>query len=69
MLTGADVDLAPALLFAGANTAMVRPFLATDNVRFVGEPVVAVLTEEAYQGQDAADLVEIDYDPLPASST
>ncbi len=65
VLTGADVDLAPALLFAGVNKAMVRPFLATDVVRFVGEPVVAVLTEEAYQGQDAADLVEIDYDPLP----
>ena len=45
---------------------MVRPWLATEKVRFVGEPVVAVLTEQAYQGQDAADLVEIDYDPLPA---
>ncbi len=66
VITGADVDLSPALLFAGADAGMVRPFLATDKVRFVGEPVVAVLTEEAYQGQDAADLVEIDYDPLPA---
>ena len=66
VVTGADVDLAPALLFGGANKAMVRPWLATDRVRFVGEPVAAVLTEEAYQGQDAADLVEVDYDPLPA---
>ena len=65
VLTGAEIDLAPALLFGGANKAMVRPFLATDVVRFVGEPVAAVLTEEAYQGQDAADLVEVDYDPLP----
>jgi carbon-monoxide dehydrogenase large subunit len=66
VFTGADVDLAPALLFAGANSGMVRPWLATDKVRFVGEPVAAVLTELAYQGQDAADLVEVDYDPLPA---
>ena len=66
VLTGADIDLAPQLLFEGANRGMVRPFLATDKVRFVGEPVAAVLTEEAYQGQDAADLVEVDYDPLPA---
>jgi aerobic carbon-monoxide dehydrogenase large subunit len=66
VIAGADLDLAPALLFPVANKGMVRPFLATDKVRFVGEPVVAVLTEEAYQGQDAADLVEIDYDPLPA---
>ncbi len=66
VVTGADIDLAPALLFRMAPKAMARPLLATDKVRFVGEPVVAVLTEEAYQGQDAADLVEIDYDPLPA---
>lgn len=66
VVTGAELDLAPALLFGGANKGMVRSFLAVDKVRFVGEPVVAVLTEEAYQGQDAADLVEIDYDPLPA---
>ncbi|HEY0814070.1 MAG TPA: molybdopterin cofactor-binding domain-containing protein, partial [Pseudonocardia sp.] len=65
VLTGTDLDLPPALLFGGANKAMVRPFLATDVVRFVGEPVAAVLTEEAYQGEDAADLVEIDYEPLP----
>lgn len=66
VVTGAEIDLAPALLFGGANKGMVRSWLPTDKVRFVGEPVVAVLTEEAYQGQDAADLVEIDYDPLPA---
>ena len=66
VFTGADIDLAPALLFAGANPGMVRPWLATDKVRFVGEPVAAVLTEHPYQGQDAADLVEVDYDPLPA---
>ncbi|HET6259894.1 xanthine dehydrogenase family protein molybdopterin-binding subunit [Pseudonocardia sp.] len=66
VFAGADIDLAPTLLFAGANPGMVRPWLATDKVRFVGEPVAAVLTEQSYQGQDAADLVEIDYDPLPA---
>jgi carbon-monoxide dehydrogenase large subunit len=65
VLTAADVDLTPALLYEGADKAMVRPFLASEVVRFVGEPVAAVLTEEAYQGQDAADLVEVDYDPLP----
>jgi carbon-monoxide dehydrogenase large subunit len=48
------------------NAAMVRPWLASEVVRFVGEPVAAVLTEERYQGEDAAELVDIDYDPLPA---
>jgi carbon-monoxide dehydrogenase large subunit len=66
VFTAADLDLSPALLFPAANRAMVRPFLATDRVRFVGEAIVAVLTEHPYQGQDAAELVEIDYDPLPA---
>ncbi|TWF78016.1 carbon-monoxide dehydrogenase large subunit [Pseudonocardia hierapolitana] len=66
VFTAADLDFGPALLFPAANKAMVRPFLATDRVRFVGEPVAAVLTEHPYQGQDAAELVEVDYDPLPA---
>ncbi len=69
VVTAEDLDLAPARLCplkGVAADAMVRPFLATGKVRFVGEPVAAVLTEQVYQGQDAADLVEIDYDPLPA---
>lgn len=48
------------------NQAMVQPMLATDTVRFVGEPVAVVVTEEPYQGEDAIELVDIDYDPLPA---
>jgi len=35
-------------------------------VRYVGEPVALVLTEGRYQGEDAAELVSVDYDPLPA---
>jgi carbon-monoxide dehydrogenase large subunit len=48
------------------NQEITRPPLASGTVRFVGEPVVAVVTEERYQGEDAAELVFIDYDPLPA---
>ena len=44
-----------------------HPVLAVDAVRFVGEPVVAVVAADRYAGRDAADLVEIDYDPLPAA--
>ena len=60
------VDLEPVQPAPVGHDAMLRPFLATDKVRFVGEPVVAVLTEQAYQGPDAAELVAVDYDPLPA---
>ena len=58
VVTGAEVDLAPAKPAPVGHDAMVRPFLATDRVRFVGEPVAAVLTEQAYQGPDAAELVD-----------
>jgi len=43
-----------------------EPLLATDRVRFVGEPVAVVITDDRYQGEDAAELVSVDYDPLPA---
>jgi carbon-monoxide dehydrogenase large subunit len=42
-----------------------QPILADGKVRFVGEPVVAVLAEDAYKAEDAAEQVFIDYDPLP----
>jgi aerobic carbon-monoxide dehydrogenase large subunit len=48
------------------NQAMLQTLLASDTVRFVGEPVAAVVTEEVYQGEDAIELVDIDYDFLPA---
>ena len=66
VVTAADLDLEPFPLdiFMLPST-MPRPFLASDVVRFVGEPVVAVLTEERYQGEDAAELVVVDYEPLP----
>ena len=43
-----------------------EPLLAVDRVRFVGEPVALVLTDDSYQGEDAAELVIVDYEPLPA---
>jgi aerobic carbon-monoxide dehydrogenase large subunit len=48
------------------NQAMLHSLLARDTVRFVGECVAAVVTEEMYQGEDALELVDIDYDILPA---
>src|SRR5215472_11911464 len=43
-----------------------EPLLAVDRVRFVGEPVAMVLTDDSYLGEDAAELVSVDYEPLPA---
>ncbi len=42
-----------------------RPILARDRVRFVGEPIVAIVAETMQQARDAAELVTLKYDELP----
>ncbi len=39
--------------------------LAPDKVRYVGEPVAFVVADSRYLAEDAADLVEVEYEPLP----
>lgn len=41
-----------------------QPLLADGRVRYVGEPVAFVVAETLAQAQDAAEQIEIDYDPL-----
>ena len=42
-----------------------RPPLAEGEVRFVGDPVALVLATDRYVAEDAIELVDVDYDPLP----
>ena len=42
-----------------------QPVLATDKVRYVGEPVAAVFAEDPYVAEDAAELVAVEIEPLP----
>jgi aerobic carbon-monoxide dehydrogenase large subunit len=42
-----------------------QPVLATERVRYVGDPVAAVFAADAYTAEDAADLVTIEIDELP----
>src|SRR5580704_3535989 len=44
----------------------VRYALATDKVRYVGDPIAAVVAETAAQAKDAAEAVVVEIDPLPA---
>ena len=62
--TAADLGLQP--VPSDFNPTVARGLLAIDKVRFVGEPVAVVITEERQQGEDAAEQVIIDYDVLPA---
>ncbi len=44
----------------------IKPVLAGERVRVVGEPVAVVVATDRYAARDAAELVEVDYEPLPA---
>ncbi|MHA3703682.1 xanthine dehydrogenase family protein molybdopterin-binding subunit [Jatrophihabitans sp. YIM 134969] len=49
---------------------MERPCLASDGVvRFVGEPVAVVVATDQYLAADAAEAVEVEYEPLPVLTT
>jgi carbon-monoxide dehydrogenase large subunit len=49
----------------GLKVPQRRP-LALDRVRYVGDPVAVILAEDRYIAEDALDLVEVDYEVLPA---
>lgn len=69
VLTGADVGASshkfPQMAPAPANQ-IVDYCMAVDKVRFQGEPVVAIAATSAAIAADAAELVRVDYEPLPA---
>ncbi len=44
-----------------------RPALVLDEVAFVGDYVAFVVAESRSQARDAAELIEVDYEPLPAN--
>ena len=46
--------------------APAHPVLVRDRVRCVGDPVAFLVAETVAQAEDAAELVRIDYEPLPA---
>lgn len=48
------------------DAGFAQPLLATDTVRFVGEPVAIVVHDGRYIGEDIAELVEVEYAPLHA---
>ncbi|HYU17395.1 MAG TPA: molybdopterin cofactor-binding domain-containing protein, partial [Chloroflexota bacterium] len=61
-----DVQTAPPNLAVEDARGKVAPPLARDTVRFVAEPVVAIVAESRYVAEDAARAVQVEYEPLPA---
>ena len=79
VLTAADTDadgLQPMRPTVEANVQTGEPFafapqplLARGKVRFAGEPVALIVAETRAQALDAAELIAVDYAPLPAVTT
>ena len=67
VFTAADLELKPYEGLMVLNPACARPPLADDKVRFVGDAVAAVVAETRVAAVDAAELVVVDYDALPAA--
>jgi aerobic carbon-monoxide dehydrogenase large subunit len=63
--TADDLDLEPGQGFAMVPAGLSRPPLARDVVRFVGDIVAVVVAETRAQAVDAAEMVIVDYEPLP----
>jgi aerobic carbon-monoxide dehydrogenase large subunit len=68
VFTAADTDLTvnPAPPMLGLDPRMFRPLIANHTVRFVGDIVAVVLADTREASVDAAELVEVEYDALPA---
>jgi aerobic carbon-monoxide dehydrogenase large subunit len=70
--TSADIPDVPAIDFRDASRAAEeikpyrQPVLARGRVRYVGDPVAAVFANDPYVAEDAAELVEVEIEPLPA---
>ena len=72
VVTGADIgDSVGSVPCAAANPTLrtpPHPVLAQGEVRYVGEPVAVAVAGDSYTARDALDLIEVDYEPLPAVS-
>jgi len=67
VLTAADLELPANPPGMGMlNQDMLRTWLASDRVRYVGEPIAVVIANSLTKGVDAAGMVLVDYKPLPA---
>jgi CO/xanthine dehydrogenase Mo-binding subunit len=68
--TFSDVAEIPPIEFRPTRVKGLEPYrqhvLANDVVRYVGEPVAAVFSTDPYLAEDAADLVTVEVEPLPA---
>ena len=66
VVTGAEIAKMPGIDPHFGPAFRDQPILAVEKVCYVGDPVVAVAAVDKRTAEDALQLVEVDYDPLPA---
>ncbi len=70
VFTAADLGLSPLPpAMPMLNADMTRTWLASGTVRYVGEPIAVIVAESLTAAVDAAELVTVDYEPLPVVVT
>ena len=73
VLTGADLGpdfgMQPCNHLLHGQRATPYYALARERVRYVGEPVAIVAAESRYIAEDALELIEVDYEPLPSTGS
>ena len=67
VVTGADVTALGAPLLAGVKAPLQCWPIAVERARYVGEPVAVVVATDRYLAEDALELIEVDYEPLPVT--
>src|SRR5829696_7178133 len=65
VITGKDLE-AQNLAWMPTMSADTQAVLATDKVRFQGQEVAFVVADDRYSARDALELIDVDYEPLPA---
>jgi 2-furoyl-CoA dehydrogenase large subunit len=66
VITADEVTRFGAPLLAGVKANIQCWPIAVSRVRYVGEPVAVVVAADRYVAEDALDLIEVEYEPLPA---
>ena len=66
ILTGSDIQQHSDPFITVLKKPIDEWSLAIDRVRFVGEAVAIVVAEDRYKAEDAVDLINVEYKPLPA---
>ena len=66
VITAAEVTKLSASLVVGVKAPIECWPIAVGRVRYVGEPVAVVVAADRYLAEDALELIEVDYAPLPA---